>query len=69
MLKLCLIGVVLSSVRLFFLRDGVRSVDWSERQLPVIDAHYNQRILPLSSKKNKWTEYKTTLIFSDSKKE
>ena len=39
----------LSSVRFLLLLDGVRSVECSERQLPVIDAHYIQRfILPSS---------------------
>ncbi len=41
----------MSSLRLFFLFDGVSSVDGSERQLPVIDAHYHQPILLSSSKK------------------
>ncbi len=61
------VGLGLSSLRLFFLLDGVRSVDGSERQLPVIDAHYHQPILLPSSKKNKRRENKTTTTQQDNK--
>ena len=44
-------AVSFSSLTIVFLLDGLRSVDWSERQLPVIDAYSNQRILLPSSRK------------------